>query len=38
VASGLTPSDRVITDGQDKLQEGSHVEVRPEAGRGGRSS
>jgi hypothetical protein len=34
----LTPADRVITDGQDKLQEGSHVEVRPEAGRGGGSS
>lgn len=38
VTGGLTPADRVITDGQDKLQEGSHVEVRPEAGRGGRTS
>src|SRR5262249_15946805 len=26
IASGLTPGDQVVTDGQDKLQAGSHVE------------
>jgi multidrug efflux system membrane fusion protein len=26
IASGLAPGDQVVTDGQDKLQAGSHVE------------
>lgn len=45
VTSGVAPGDTVVTDGQDKLQEGSKVEVRSEGGpgelpgghRGGRS-
>jgi multidrug efflux system membrane fusion protein len=28
IASGLAPNDVVVTDGQDKLQAGSHIEVR----------
>ena len=28
IASGIVPNDVVVTDGQDKLQDGSHVEVR----------
>jgi multidrug efflux system membrane fusion protein len=28
IASGLSPNEIVVTDGQDKLQEGSRVEVR----------
>jgi len=28
IASGITPGETVVTDGQDKLQPGSHVEVR----------
>jgi membrane fusion protein, multidrug efflux system len=37
VTSGLNPGDIVVTDGQDKLQKGSHVEPRaggPNAGPG----
>ena len=37
VTSGLTPGDVVVTDGQDKLQRGSHIEPRaggPSAGPG----
>ena len=30
IMSGLAPGDRVVTDGQDKLEEGSKVTVRPE--------
>jgi multidrug efflux system membrane fusion protein len=29
IASGISPSDVVVTDGQDKLQEGSKIEIRP---------
>jgi multidrug efflux system membrane fusion protein len=29
IASGLAPGDQVVTDGQDKLQAGSHVEPHP---------
>jgi multidrug efflux system membrane fusion protein len=32
VTRGLTPGETVVTDGQDKLQPGSHVEVRGGAG------
>jgi multidrug efflux system membrane fusion protein len=32
ITSGLTPGETVVTDGQDKLQPGSHVEVRGPAG------
>lgn len=32
VTSGLAPGDMVVTDGQDKLQEGSKVQVRAGAG------
>ncbi|HLJ26300.1 MAG TPA: MdtA/MuxA family multidrug efflux RND transporter periplasmic adaptor subunit [Candidatus Angelobacter sp.] len=32
VSAGLKPGDTVVTDGQDKLQAGSHVEPRPPAG------
>lgn len=31
IASGLVPNDIVVTDGQDKLQEGSHIEMRAAA-------
>jgi multidrug efflux system membrane fusion protein len=31
VASGVSPNDVVVTDGQDKLQEGSKIETRPAA-------
>lgn len=30
ITSGLAPGDRVVSDGQDKLQDGSKVTVRPE--------
>ncbi len=39
VASGLNPGDTVVTDGQDKLQNGSKIAPRnvpPKAGAGGR--
>jgi membrane fusion protein, multidrug efflux system len=29
IASGIVPSDVVVTDGQDKLQQGSKIQVRP---------
>jgi multidrug efflux system membrane fusion protein len=32
VASGLAAGDLVVTDGQDKLQDGSNVEIRPDSG------
>jgi membrane fusion protein, multidrug efflux system len=31
IASGIEPNDLVVTDGQDKLQEGSHIEMRAAA-------
>lgn len=31
IASGIAPNDIVVTDGQDKLQEGSHIEMRAAA-------
>jgi multidrug efflux system membrane fusion protein len=31
IGSGISPSEVVVTDGQDKLQQGSKVEVRPAA-------
>jgi multidrug efflux system membrane fusion protein len=36
IASGLAPNELVVTDGQDKLQPGSHVEphIQPGGGRG----
>ncbi len=34
IASGVNPGETVITDGQDKLQAGSHVEPRPANGNG----
>jgi multidrug efflux system membrane fusion protein len=36
IESGLTPGEVVVTDGQDKLQNGSKVEPRGGAGGGGR--
>ena len=32
ITSGLTPGEMVITDGQDKLQDGTRVEIRPDSG------
>jgi multidrug efflux system membrane fusion protein len=29
IASGISPSEVVVTDGQDKLQQGSKIETRP---------
>ncbi len=34
IASGVNPGETVVTDGQDKLQAGSHVEPRPGSGNG----
>ncbi len=31
IASGVSPNDVVVTDGQEKLQEGSKIETRPAA-------
>ena len=31
IASGIAPNDVVVTDGQDKLQQGSKIETRPPA-------
>ncbi len=31
IASGIAPNDVVVTDGQDKLQQGSKIETRPAA-------
>ena len=36
VASGISPSEVVVTDGQDKLQEGSKIEIRPATPSGSR--
>jgi multidrug efflux system membrane fusion protein len=36
IASGIAPSDVVVTDGQDKLQQGSKVEIRPAVPSGNR--
>jgi multidrug efflux system membrane fusion protein len=36
IASGISPSEVVVTDGQDKLQQGSKIEVRPGAPTGNR--
>jgi multidrug efflux system membrane fusion protein len=32
IASGIAPGEQVVTDGQDKLQSGSHVEPRASSG------
>jgi multidrug efflux system membrane fusion protein len=32
VTSGIAPGELVVTDGQDKLQEGSKLEIRPDSG------
>jgi multidrug efflux system membrane fusion protein len=31
IASGVSPNEVVVTDGQDKLQDGSKIETRPAA-------
>jgi len=36
IASGISPSEVVVTDGQDKLQQGSKIETRPAAPSGNR--
>jgi multidrug efflux system membrane fusion protein len=36
IASGIAPSDVVVTDGQDKLQQGSKIEIRPATPSGNR--
>jgi membrane fusion protein, multidrug efflux system len=36
IASGVSPSEMVVTDGQDKLQQGSTIEVRPATPSGNR--
>lgn len=35
IASGISPNETVVTDGQDKLQNGSHVETHPQGGNSG---
>jgi multidrug efflux system membrane fusion protein len=37
ITQGLQPGDMVVTDGQDKLQPGTHVEIRGGAGQNGSS-
>jgi membrane fusion protein, multidrug efflux system len=37
VSNGIAPNDSIVTDGQDKLREGSKVEPRPAAGSGKQS-
>ena len=37
IASGVSPNDVVVTDGQDKLQNGSKVEPHQQPGNGGQS-
>jgi len=37
ISQGIKPGDMVVTDGQDKLQPGTHVEIRPGAGPNGSS-
>jgi membrane fusion protein, multidrug efflux system len=36
IASGISPSEVVVTDGQDKLQQGSKIEIRPATPSGNR--
>jgi membrane fusion protein, multidrug efflux system len=36
IASGISPSEVVVTDGQDKLQQGSKIETRPATPSGNR--
>ena len=38
IASGLSPSEVVVTDGQDKLQQGSKIEIRPAAPSGSQAA
>jgi len=38
ITTGLSPGDTVVTDGQDKLQRGSHIEPRNASPSGGRRS
>ncbi|HET8827023.1 MAG TPA: efflux RND transporter periplasmic adaptor subunit, partial [Terriglobales bacterium] len=35
IASGVSPDEIVVTDGQDKLQKGSHVDTHPQGSNGG---
>lgn len=35
IASGISPNETVVTDGQDKLQNGSHVDTHPQGANGG---
>jgi len=37
ISQGIQPGDMVVTDGQDKLQPGTHVEIRGGAGQNGGS-
>jgi multidrug efflux system membrane fusion protein len=37
ISQGLNPGEMVVTDGQDKLQPGTHVEIRGGAGQNGSS-
>jgi len=37
ISQGVKPGDMVVTDGQDKLQPGTHVEIRGGAGQNGSS-
>jgi multidrug efflux system membrane fusion protein len=37
ISQGIKPGDMVVTDGQDKLQPGTHVEIRSGAGPNGSS-
>jgi membrane fusion protein, multidrug efflux system len=37
ISQGIKPDDKVVTDGQDKLQPGTHVEIRSGAGPNGSS-
>jgi multidrug efflux system membrane fusion protein len=37
ISQGVAPGDTVVTDGQDKLQPGTHVEIRGGAGQNGSS-
>ena len=37
ISQGINPGDMVVTDGQDKLQPGTKVEIRGGAGQNGSS-
>jgi len=37
IGSGLSPNEAVVTDGQDKLQAGSHIAVRPSTAPAGKT-